>query len=164
MQFSLVSCYIFPLRSKYFPQLPVLKHSQSMISLNMRVSFTLYKTTGIFTRTGSGSTQPPTQWVPGVLSLGVKRLESEDDHSPPSSAEVKDAWSYTCTPQYAFMVWCSVKAQGQLYLYIYPSVHLQRKGKPRKDSSHNTETGPSLKLGTSVIEVRTLPLHQPAKL
>jgi len=23
-------------------------------------------------------------------------------------------------PQYAFMAWCSVKAQGQLYLYISP--------------------------------------------
>jgi hypothetical protein len=22
-------------------------------------------------------------------------------------------------PQYTFMVWCSVKAQGQLYLYLY---------------------------------------------
>jgi len=22
-------------------------------------------------------------------------------------------------PQYAFMAWCSVKAQGQLYLYVY---------------------------------------------
>jgi hypothetical protein len=23
-------------------------------------------------------------------------------------------------PQYAFMAWCSVKAQGQLYLYLLP--------------------------------------------
>jgi len=28
----------------------------------------------------------------------------------------KNAWSYTSTPPYAFMTWCSVKAQGQLYL------------------------------------------------
>jgi hypothetical protein len=34
-----------------------------------------------------------------------------------SSAEVKNAWSYTSTPQYAFIARCSVKAQGQLYLY-----------------------------------------------
>jgi hypothetical protein len=40
------------------------------------------------------------------------------DHSPPPSAEVKNAWSYTSTPQYAFMAWCSIKAQGQLYLYV----------------------------------------------
>jgi hypothetical protein len=30
-------------------------------------------------------------------SLGVKRLGREHDHSPPSSAEVKNAWSYTST-------------------------------------------------------------------
>jgi hypothetical protein len=31
----------------------------------------------------------------------------------------KNGWSYTSTPQYAFMAWCSVKkAQGQLYLYL----------------------------------------------
>jgi len=28
--------------------------------------------------------------VPGALSLGVKRLGREADHSPPSSAEVKE--------------------------------------------------------------------------
>jgi hypothetical protein len=39
---------------------------------------------------GSGSTQPPIQWVPGVLSLGVKRPGRDADHSPPSSAEVKE--------------------------------------------------------------------------
>jgi hypothetical protein len=36
------------------------------------------------------STQPPIQWVPGALSLGVKQLGHEADHSPPSSAEVKE--------------------------------------------------------------------------
>jgi hypothetical protein len=45
-------------------------------------------------------TQPPIQWVPGALSLGVKRLGREADHSPPSSAEVKNAWSYTSTILY----------------------------------------------------------------
>jgi hypothetical protein len=37
-----------------------------------------------------GPTQTPIQWVPGALSLGVKRLGREADHSPPSSAEVKE--------------------------------------------------------------------------
>jgi hypothetical protein len=41
-------------------------------------------------RTALGPTQPPIQWVPGALSLGVKRLWCEADHSPPSSAEVKE--------------------------------------------------------------------------
>jgi hypothetical protein len=30
------------------------------------------------------------KWVPGALSLGVKRPGREADHSPPSSAEVKE--------------------------------------------------------------------------
>jgi hypothetical protein len=39
-----------------------------------------------------------TQWVSGDPSLEVKRSEREADHSPPSSADVKNAWSYACTP------------------------------------------------------------------
>jgi flagellar basal body-associated protein FliL len=35
-------------------------------------------------------TQPPIQWVQGAFSLGVKRPRREADHSPPSSAEVKE--------------------------------------------------------------------------
>jgi hypothetical protein len=35
-------------------------------------------------------TQPPTQCVPGALSLGVKRPGREVDHSHPSSAEFKE--------------------------------------------------------------------------
>jgi hypothetical protein len=41
-------------------------------------------------RTAVGPTQPPIQWVPGALSLRVKRSGREADHSPPSSAEVKE--------------------------------------------------------------------------
>jgi hypothetical protein len=41
-------------------------------------------------RTALGPTQPPTQWVPGALSLGVKRPGREADHSPPSNAKVKE--------------------------------------------------------------------------
>jgi hypothetical protein len=37
-----------------------------------------------------GPTQPPIQWVPGALSLGVKRPGRETDHSPSSSAELKE--------------------------------------------------------------------------
>jgi hypothetical protein len=38
------------------------------------------------------------QWVPRDLSLGIKGPGREADHSPLSSAEVKNAWSYTSTP------------------------------------------------------------------
>jgi hypothetical protein len=44
-----------------------------------------------------GPTQPPIQRVPVALSLGVKRPVCEADHLPPSSAEIKNAWSYTST-------------------------------------------------------------------
>jgi hypothetical protein len=49
-------------------------------------------------RPALGPTQPTIQWVPGILSLGVKRPGREADHSPPSSAEIKNEWSYTSTP------------------------------------------------------------------
>jgi len=36
--------------------------------------------------------------VPGALSLGIKQPERETDHSPTSTAEVKNGWRYTSTP------------------------------------------------------------------
>jgi hypothetical protein len=50
---------------------------------------------------------------------GGKAAGREADHSPQSSAEVKNAWSCTFIPQYAFMARCSVKAQGRLYLFTF---------------------------------------------
>jgi hypothetical protein len=41
-------------------------------------------------RTALGPTQPPIQWVTGAPSTGVKRPGRDADHSPPSSAEVKE--------------------------------------------------------------------------
>jgi hypothetical protein len=35
--------------------------------------------------------------------LVKNRARSEADHSPPSSADVKNSWRYTSTPQYVFM-------------------------------------------------------------
>jgi hypothetical protein len=47
-------------------------------------------------------------YYPAALSLGVKQVGHEADHSSPSSA-IKNVWSYISTPQYVFMVWCLVK-------------------------------------------------------
>jgi hypothetical protein len=71
-------------------------------------------------RTALGPTQPPIQWVPGILSLGVKRPGREADHSPPSSAEVKNAWSYTSAPPIRLHSAVLSLAHGQLYrLYLH---------------------------------------------
>jgi hypothetical protein len=42
----------------------------------------------------------------------------EVDHSPASSAEVMNAWSYTSTSQYFFMVWCLVKQRDNICLHL----------------------------------------------
>jgi hypothetical protein len=39
----------------------------------------------------------------GGFFSGVKRPELEIDHSPPTSAEVKNTWIYTFIPPYVFM-------------------------------------------------------------
>jgi hypothetical protein len=70
-------------------------------------------------RTALGPTQLPIQWVPGALSLGVKRLGLETNHSSPCSAEVKNAWSYTSTPQCFFIACCLVKHRGNFTFYLY---------------------------------------------
>jgi hypothetical protein len=50
----------------------------------------IFRVTSV-SRPALGSTQPPVQWVPGVLSPGVKARPGRDaDHSPPSSAEVEN--------------------------------------------------------------------------
>jgi hypothetical protein len=56
-----------------------------------------------------GPTQPPIQRL-----LGVKQSGCEADHSPPSSAEVKNAWKYTSTLPYVLMAWCLLKLRDKL--------------------------------------------------
>jgi len=86
--------------------------------LNTVVNLLLTWGLGIFllttaSRTALGPTQPPIQWILEAVYLGVKRSRREADHSPPSSAEVNNAWICTSTPQYTFMAWCSVKSRRE---------------------------------------------------
>jgi hypothetical protein len=46
-------------------------------------------------------------------------------HSPTSSAEIKHAWSYTSTPQYAFMAWCLVKHRDN-FTFTFICWHILR--------------------------------------
>jgi hypothetical protein len=67
-----------------------------------------------------GPTQPPIQWVLGVLSLEVQQPGREADRSPSSSVEVKNAWMYTSTHPYVFMAWCLIKHRDNFTLpYLY---------------------------------------------
>jgi hypothetical protein len=65
----------------------------------------------------AGATQPPIQFVPGSLSLGLKRPGREADHFHlvPRS---KNEWSYTSTSPIRLRGVVISLAQGQLYLYL----------------------------------------------
>jgi hypothetical protein len=73
-------------------------------------------------RPALGPTQTPIQWAPGALSLGIKQLGPEADHSPPSSVEVKEYVElYIHSPNMPSWRGAQLKrkAEGQLYLYFY---------------------------------------------
>jgi hypothetical protein len=80
----------------------------------------------------SSPPRPYRLWVPPSLlyngcqglSLGVKRPRREANHSTPSSAEVKNAWSYTSTPQYAFI-------HKVILVASVPHLHLPHTIKPK---------------------------------
>jgi hypothetical protein len=59
-------------------------------------------------------TQPPIQWVPGALSPRVRRPGCETAHSLPSSAEVKNVWSYSFIFPFVFVAWYLIN----YYLWI----------------------------------------------
>jgi hypothetical protein len=78
--------------------LAVLKSSSEVkVSVKLSCDSSVGIATG-FGVLGFGS-KLPIKWVPGALSLGLKWPGREADHSPPSNAEIKNAWSYTSTPQ-----------------------------------------------------------------
>jgi hypothetical protein len=68
---------------------------------------------------GSGAHAAPYPMGTRVLFLKVKRPGREADHSPPSSGEIKNAWSYTSTPQYVFTAWCLVKHRDNFTFTFY---------------------------------------------
>ena len=53
----------------------------------------------------------------GAILVCLKRPWSEDDQSPSSSAEVKNAWRYTSSRPYIFFRWCLFK---QFCLCLFP--------------------------------------------
>jgi hypothetical protein len=53
----------------------------------------------------------------------------EADHSPPSSAEVKEWVEFTSIPQYAFMAWCSVRGSTGATFYLLKLVSQENSGR-----------------------------------
>jgi hypothetical protein len=76
-----------------------------------------------------GPTQPHIQWITGALSLGLKRLGSEADHSPPSRTEVKNAWSYTPS-------WCSAQLKHRVnFIFTFTFRERSRWNECREDKN-----------------------------
>jgi hypothetical protein len=63
-------------------------------------------------RLALGPFEPPIQWVPGLLPQG----SSGRHHSPPSRAEVKNAWSYTSTT--LVRLWCLIKQEINVFISL----------------------------------------------
>jgi hypothetical protein len=58
------------------------------------------------------------------MGNGVKRPGREGDHSPLTSAEVKNTWIYTSTPPLVFMAYSLInKEKGKVHLTLLPEVH-----------------------------------------
>jgi hypothetical protein len=63
-----------------------------------------------------GPSSLPSNWYWGLFPPGLNRPGRVADHSPPSSVEVKSAWSYTSTLPIRLHGVVLGKAQGQLNL------------------------------------------------
>jgi hypothetical protein len=84
----------------------------------------------------------------GHFSRG-KATGREADHSPSSSAEVKNAWNYTSTPHYVFMAWCLVKHRDNFTFTLHQNKNLQHVGSLVRGSGHwaiNTRTQDNSKI------------------
>jgi hypothetical protein len=62
-----------------------------------------------------------------ALSLAVKRPGREVDHSPPSSAEVMNAWSYTSTSPVHLQRGAKLKNHTDSFNFIYVSITVTKK-------------------------------------
>jgi hypothetical protein len=89
-----ISCHI-TVTSLLFTLFSISSSSKGWSSIPSRIKNSLFST---LSRPVLRPTQPPIQWVLGALSPGVKRPVRQSDHSPLTSAEVKNTWIYTSTP------------------------------------------------------------------
>jgi hypothetical protein len=110
-------------------------------------------------KTGSGA--HPASY-PVSTGDTLKRPELEADHSPPSSAEVKYALSYTSTPMYVFMAWCLVKHRKTLP-FAAPQNSIPTSGKCKRCTSLKKGTvlgGDNVSHASSDSVIREIPWHR----
>jgi hypothetical protein len=102
----------------------VLSHHDLIIEIILHLKL------NIKTKAKGELTQPPIQWVPGALSLGVKRPGREAVHSPPSSAEVNNLrGAIPPLHQYVFMAWCLVKHRDNFTVLLSLKLNIKTKAK-----------------------------------
>jgi hypothetical protein len=92
----------------------ILKHCDAVHELLFAGNFSLLHRV----QTGSGPTQPPIRWLSGVLSPGIKRPVLEANHSPLSSVDVKNSWSYNFILPYVFTAWYLGKKRVDFTLLV----------------------------------------------
>jgi hypothetical protein len=51
------------------------------------------------------------EWISDTITPGLKQPRCEADHSPPSSAQFYNEWSYTSTLPFFFLAWCLIKQE-----------------------------------------------------
>jgi hypothetical protein len=64
--------------------------------------------------TGCGENSASYPAITGAVSVEIKRLGRDAYHSPPSSIEVNNTWSYSSTSPYVFMALFAVKRRETL--------------------------------------------------
>ena len=107
---------------------------------------------------------PPSLLANSIASLPpvVKQWGREADHSPQSSAEVKNVWRYTTIPPNVFMVRCFIKFRHTFIFIFAARIRGQGRSTDRKAQSPDTKTtwklyddaysrGNSLKLQRNVL-------------
>ena len=66
-------------------------------------------------------TQPPIQWILYAIPLGIKRPGREADQL--TVVEFINAWSYTFTLQYVFMVFYSINSAMRLHIFTFTELY-----------------------------------------
>jgi hypothetical protein len=80
-----------------------------------------------FSNVQTGSEAHPASYQVGTggISPGIKRPGCEAEHSPATSGEVKNACSYTSTPQYVLGTWSLIKHRDVAFTCCHNDTPLQ---------------------------------------